>query len=211
MSRDGWTVVASLLRTDEAEVLRGLLESAGIEALVEDAALSALNPLLQSAVGGAKVLVADGDAARAAAILSESGIFPGAGEDAEIPEEEWSAGATPDTAVAQGAGGAGDEAAADPGERAAAHAFRTSFVALALAGTLVVPLYAVSAAVRALRAPGPRTQRARRRSRWALAVSTVALALAVAFWTTVVPGLGVEDEPPSAEEPGPARGRPPAP
>ena len=57
MARDGWVQVAAYLRPHEAELLRGVLESEGITVEVEDVAISALNELLQSAVGGVKLLV----------------------------------------------------------------------------------------------------------------------------------------------------------
>ncbi len=184
MARDGWTHVATLLRADEAELLRGLLESAGIAALVEDAAVSALNPLWQSAVGGAKVLVPLAEAERAAAVISESGVFQGgASEPVEIPEEEWSSSprATADAAAAP--------EATDGGERAATRAFRSAFAALALAETVVVPLYALSVAIRALRVPGARSARARRRAGWGMVVSALALAFGLVLWSTFISDL----------------------
>ena len=193
MPRDGWTTVSSFLRAEEAELLRGLLESAGLPVLVEDVAISALNPLLQSAVGGAKVLVPDADAAQAASIVSQSGLFTGtAPEGVEIPEEEWSAAAAPDAAGRRDPAPGPAGAALDPGERAeraAARALRASFVALALAGTLVVPLYALVAALRAFPAGAVPTRRARVGRVWALAVSALALALGVALWLWVFPEI----------------------
>lgn len=213
MSRDGWTQVASLLRSEEAELLRGLLESAEIEALVDDAQLSALNPLLQSAVGGAKVLVPAADAARALAIVSESGLFAGTpGEAVEIPEEEWSAPPAPDGTAppeATPAASAGAEEEGAPGERAAGHALRASFVAFALAWTLVLPLYALVASLRARRSAAA-TARARTRRGWALAVSALALAVGVGGWLTLFPAIQrLQPEhgapPPAERAPAPAR------
>jgi len=69
----------------------GLLESAGIEAVVEDANLSGVNPFLRVAISGAKLLVPAADAERSREILLAGGLLPGgAAEAIEIPEEEWS-------------------------------------------------------------------------------------------------------------------------
>ncbi|HET8539815.1 MAG TPA: DUF2007 domain-containing protein [Anaeromyxobacter sp.] len=221
MARDGWATVASLLRAEEAEMVRGVLESAGIEVLLEDAAISALNPLLQSAVGGAKVLVPAADAERATAVISESGVVPGSpGEAAEIPEEEWSgAGGGVERAPPERAGsgtaadaGPGPGPGDDGGERAAGHALRASFAALALALTVVVPLYALSAAARALRGTPSPSRRARRRRTWALAVSALALALGLSTWAWVVPAIRqLEPEQPAPYGAPERRPRPPNP
>jgi hypothetical protein len=85
-------VIASYLRPDEAGMLRGLLESAGIPASVRDDAFSSVNPLLMNAIGGAKVAVPARDAARAREIIAASGIGSAAEPRVlyEIPQEEWS-------------------------------------------------------------------------------------------------------------------------
>ena len=85
-------VIASHLRPDEAGMLQGLLESAGIPTSIRDEALSSVNPLLQNAIGGAKLAVRARDAERARELIAASGIVPGAEPRVlyEIPEEEWS-------------------------------------------------------------------------------------------------------------------------
>jgi hypothetical protein len=72
-------------------------------------------------------------------------------------------------------------------ERAAAHALRASFAALALAATIVVPLYALNASLRALRSPGVSSRRASVQRAWALAVSMLALVTGLAVWSVVFP------------------------
>ena len=74
-------------------MLRGLLESAGVTAVVRDEMLSAVNPFLQPAIGGAKLAVRAADEERAREIVRASGVFPGSPRDepVEIPEDEWSA------------------------------------------------------------------------------------------------------------------------
>ncbi len=93
VARDGYTAVAGCLGATEAEMLRGLLESAGIDAVVEGEAMASLG--LPQAVAAATVLVPEADAERAREIVSASGVFPGAGGEPaeEIDEAEWRAGA----------------------------------------------------------------------------------------------------------------------
>jgi hypothetical protein len=73
-------------------MLRGLLESAGVHAMVRDDMVSSVHPFLQPLIGGAKIAVAAGDQARAREILQAAGALPGPQgvPPAEIPEEEWS-------------------------------------------------------------------------------------------------------------------------
>ncbi len=95
MSRDGYLPLSTLLTPEEAGMALGLLEGAGIEALLEDQALSAVDPLVRLAIGGTKLLVRAEDADRARALLDETGVLAPAGArlggDVEIPEAEWSA------------------------------------------------------------------------------------------------------------------------
>ena len=72
-------------------MLRGLLESAGIDAVLRDNMLSAVNPFLQPAIGGVKLAVRAADARRAQEIVRSAGVLPGPGpeEPVDIPEEEW--------------------------------------------------------------------------------------------------------------------------
>ena len=174
-------------------MLRGLLESAQVEALVEDAALIGVNPLLGPAIGGAKVLVAEPDAERAKEIVAASGVFPGNAEPfGEIPEDEWRGGA--EELVPAPPPGAADR------DGLARRALVVSVAALVLAPTVILPLFAASVAFRFWRAPGAASAAARRRAWTALALDALALALAAFVWTVVVPRL-----PPSSD-----RARPPS-
>ena len=96
---DTLVVIASYLRPEEAGMLRGLLESAGLVAVVRDEVLSGVNPFLQSAIGGVKLAVRAADAIRAQEIIRSAGVLPGPGpaEPFEIPEEEWSRAAEPES------------------------------------------------------------------------------------------------------------------
>jgi hypothetical protein len=89
---DSLVVIASYLRTEEAGMLRGLLESSGIAAVIRDDVLSGINPFLQSAIGGVKLAVRAADAGRALEIIGSAGVLPGPGpqEPIDIPEDEWS-------------------------------------------------------------------------------------------------------------------------
>jgi len=100
---DSLVVIASYLRTEEAGMLRGLLESAGIAAVIRDDALSGMNPFLQSAIGGVKLAVRAADAGRALEIVGSAGVLPGSGpqEAIDIPEDEWSRAPTPERSRAQ--------------------------------------------------------------------------------------------------------------
>ena len=96
---DTLVVIASYLRPEEAGMLRGLLESAGLVAVVRDEVLSGVNPFLQSAIGGVKLAVRASDAIRAQEIIRSAGVLPGPGpaEPIEIPEDEWSRPAEPES------------------------------------------------------------------------------------------------------------------
>ena len=73
---------------------QGLLASAGIEALVENQYLSAVDPALRIATSGAKLLVPVGDLEQAEEVLAAAGVAmprsTAPEESPEIPEEEWS-------------------------------------------------------------------------------------------------------------------------
>jgi len=92
MARDGYTTICRHLFPEEAGMAKGLLESAGIEALVEDGHLSSVDPLVRVAISGVKLLVPDADVERARELLASGGVAirgepP---EPVEIPEAEWS-------------------------------------------------------------------------------------------------------------------------
>jgi putative signal transducing protein len=95
MARDGYLTLGTLLTPEEAGMAHDLLASAGVDALLEDQALSAVDPLVRFAIGGTKLLVREEDAERARALLDEAGVLAPASarpaEEVEIPEEEWSA------------------------------------------------------------------------------------------------------------------------
>jgi hypothetical protein len=88
---DALVLISSHLRPEEAGMLRGLLESAGIDAVLRDDMLSAVNPFLQPAIGGVKLAVRAVDAERAKEVIRSAGVLPGPGpeEPVDIPEEEW--------------------------------------------------------------------------------------------------------------------------
>jgi hypothetical protein len=88
-------VIASSLTAMEAGLLRGLLESAGIDAAVTDTATGTRAVL--PGLPGARLVVRAADAERATEIVRSAGALPGPSSDepADIPEEEWSRGAAP--------------------------------------------------------------------------------------------------------------------
>jgi Putative prokaryotic signal transducing protein len=87
---DALVVIATHLRHEEAGMLRGLLESAGITATVLNDVLVSLHPW--AATGVARLAVFAPDVERAREIVKSAGAFPGSpgDEPVEIPEEEWS-------------------------------------------------------------------------------------------------------------------------
>jgi len=105
MARDGYVPLGTQLTPEEAGMAHDLLSSAGIETLVEDQALSAIDPLVRYAIGGTKLQVRVEDAARARALLDEAGVLAPASarpaEGPEIPEEEWAAEAPEGTPPAE--------------------------------------------------------------------------------------------------------------
>jgi hypothetical protein len=180
VARDGYTAVSAFLGATEAEMLRGVLESAGIEVVVEGEAIASL--ALPQALAAATVLVPDADAQRAREIVSASGVFPGAlpERDADIDEAEWRAGA-PDVADVEPAPPAAPELAR--------RALWAAAVALPLCFTLLVPLYAMAAAARFYRGAKGAPRGAHLRAACAVVVSAVSLSLGVAFWAKVAPDL----------------------
>jgi len=154
MAREGYVEVSTLLRSEEAEMLRALLESAGIEAVVEGEGVASLAlPRV-----GASILVREADAARAREIVSASGLFGGAPEGGavDIDEAEW-------RAVPEGL--PVPESPARPPEDAESLSRRAlgwAIAGLPLCFTLVVPVYAHVLAARVRRAPrASRAARAR--------------------------------------------------
>jgi hypothetical protein len=94
MPRDGYLTLGTQLTPEEAGMAQALLASAGIEARLEDQALSTVDPLVRFAIGGTKLLVRQEDAERARALLDDFGVIAPASarpaDGPEIPEEEWS-------------------------------------------------------------------------------------------------------------------------
>ena len=99
MPRDGYRTLSTQLTPEEAGLAQGLLASAGIDARLEDQALSSVDPLVRFAIGGTKLLVREADVERARQLLDEAGVLAPASErpeeSPEIPEEVWSAPAAP--------------------------------------------------------------------------------------------------------------------
>jgi hypothetical protein len=77
------TTVATFHQAAQAELARNVLAEAGIQAVVADAEIVAMDWLLANAVGGIKVQVRAEDAERAAAVLDGA-----LGEDAGLASEE---------------------------------------------------------------------------------------------------------------------------
>ncbi len=199
MARDGYTAVSACLGASEAEMIRGVLESAGIEVLVEGESIASLG--LPAALGSATVLVPHADAERAREIASASGVFPGRdGEpDAEIDDEEWRRGAPgPDGARAiESAQGDGR----DP-DALARRALRAAALSLPLFFTLLAPLYAFAVATRFYGWGTPSSLGARLRAAAAVALAAFSLAAGAVFWAKVVPDLGRRGDPPASGVPG---------
>ncbi len=105
MARDGYVPLATLLTPEEAGLAHQLLVEAGVEAVLEDQALSAVDPLVRLAIGGTKLLVPEADAARARDLLEAAGapgVTRGGGADQPVPaEEEWSRSPPPEEVVVE--------------------------------------------------------------------------------------------------------------
>jgi len=79
-----FVTVGTFATVVEAEALRGILEGEGIRALVTDANLLSVHPLLGSAVGGVGLQVHAADAERALAVVR---AHQGAEEGDAVPGE----------------------------------------------------------------------------------------------------------------------------
>jgi hypothetical protein len=66
---DPWVVVRSCSWLHEAQFLKSVLESAGIEAMIPDEYTLGVQPLYGAALGGVRVLVKAGDVSRAVEYL----------------------------------------------------------------------------------------------------------------------------------------------
>jgi hypothetical protein len=73
-SGDAWTEVASCTWLHQAELLRSVLEAAGIPAEIPDEQTLGVQPLYANLLGGARVLVHARDLEQARAVLSTAAI-----------------------------------------------------------------------------------------------------------------------------------------
>lgn len=159
-------------------MLRALLESAGLEPVIEGEGVAPL--ALPPAIVGASILVADDDAARAREIVGLSGVFPGdvAPNAGDIGEDEWRT-APDDPPLAVPPPGA---------ERDPDAPLRTALgwaaAAIPLCFTIVAPLMAFVMVGRAARG-------GRRSLRLTLAslLAAVSFCGGVFFWVEVAPSL----------------------
>ena len=68
---DPWTTVTRTVQTAEAHVLKTMLESRGLEVVVQDEHIISIQPLYTDAIGGVKIQVRRSDLERAKSYLSE--------------------------------------------------------------------------------------------------------------------------------------------
>ena len=94
---DTLVVIESHLRPDDASILRGLLESAGIVSGISDEEPS--ENLSTRANGSVKLVVRAADAERALTMVWSAGLLRGDGPDepAEVTPEVWSRAAEPES------------------------------------------------------------------------------------------------------------------
>lgn len=71
-----FTKIAEFQFSAEAQIIKGKLESAGIETFVRDGVTIDSDPLLSNALGGVKLFVRTEDLPHAQAILTEVNLFP---------------------------------------------------------------------------------------------------------------------------------------
>jgi hypothetical protein len=81
------TTVATFDLAAKAEMARNVLEGAGIQAVIADSEIVAMDWLISNAVGGIKVQVREEDAERAATVL-DGQLSTGAGLAAEGLDED---------------------------------------------------------------------------------------------------------------------------
>jgi hypothetical protein len=153
-----YAAVAAFTRLSEAELVRGLLSSEGLGAVLADANIVAVDPWVSNAVGGVKVLVPEAERDRAVEILAARGGSPP--PDA-TPQEPWPA---------------FDEESETAGDAVARRAWWSALVGLALLPP-ILHLYSLALVVSGWRAARG-SARARRRLRAALALDFAVLALA---------------------------------
>lgn len=75
-TNDSWVVVRSCSWLHEAQFLKSVLESAGIEAMIPDEYTLGVQPLYGPALGGVRVLVKAGDVSRAVECLEGTSDDP---------------------------------------------------------------------------------------------------------------------------------------
>jgi hypothetical protein len=71
-----WVEVRSCNWLHEAQFLKSLLESAGIEVLIPDEYVLGVQPFYAAALGGVRVLVRHGDLERAAELIDADVVQP---------------------------------------------------------------------------------------------------------------------------------------
>lgn len=159
-------------------MLRSLLESVGIEAMIEGEGVAPLG--LPPDIVGASILVPDGDAVRAREVVGVSGVFAGeaASDAVEIGEDEW-------RAAADGQPLQEPPRGVEPDPDAPLRtALRWSAAAIPLCFTILVPLMAFVMVGRAARAAP-----ASLRLTLASLLAAVSLCGGVLFWVEVAPSL----------------------
>jgi len=163
--------IASFTSVGEADVARGLLESAGIPCQLGDEATIGIAWHLSNALGGVKLLVDSTQADEAKRLLAE-GLSPLS--DDELAAE---AGATSEPSSPVEARAAEE---AEPADALAQRAFRTAIIGFVLF-PFVVHLYSIYLLIRLDRVRGTLSSRGRRHATWALVLNCVVMALALAI------------------------------
>jgi hypothetical protein len=84
MTLDNWITIKTFTLPTEVVVLRGRLESEGIECFVQNELITQINPLYSNAIGGVQLQVKESDLQNAIAILKEGGYLTD--EEAQPPK-----------------------------------------------------------------------------------------------------------------------------
>ena len=170
------TTVAAFDEPGRANLARNVLEAAGIEAIIADSEIVAMDWLLSNAVGGIKVQVWEEDAERAAAVLEdEFGDEAGHASDAigeaelarqalaEPPEEEIEVGPEEDEPVEEPE--LSDESRTPTEEKHERDEYARRLLYAAVFSLIVFPLafYALYLFLNAALGPGPLSDRGRNR------------------------------------------------
>ncbi|NNM93829.1 MAG: DUF2007 domain-containing protein [Bacteroidia bacterium] len=86
---NGWVTIASFTYPHELAILRGRLESEGIECNTKDENTISANPFYSNAIGGVKIQVRESDAGRAALIAADYFNRNTAEADNITPQQEY--------------------------------------------------------------------------------------------------------------------------